>query len=120
MKFSHWEPNLSWNALNFVTSVGSSRKSSLQFRCQKLDLSIFFGFRFLEPFEFSKFKPPLKRIIIGSIHMLQAKDFAQGIFAPTAETKKAGKASRRAEETPWPPLAAGRTACENWLSFIFT
>ena len=34
--------------------------------------------------------------------------------------QKAGKASRRAEETPKPPLAAGRTACKNWLSSIFT
>ena len=69
---------------------------------------------------FSKFKPPCKRIIIGSIHMLQIKDFAQGVFAPTAEAKKAGKAGRRAEETSKPPLAAGRTACKNWLSSIFT
>ena len=52
--------------------------------------------------------------------MLQTTDFAQGIFAPTVEAKKAGKASRRAEETPKPPLAAGRTACKNWLSSIFT
>ena len=42
------------------------------------------------------------------------------LFAPTAEAKKAGKASRRAEKTPKPPLAAGRTACKNWLSSIFT
>ena len=53
--------------------------------------------------------------------MLQVKDFAQGnFFAPTAEAKKAGRASRRAEETPKPPLAAGRTACKNWLSSVFT
>ena len=43
--------------------------------------SNFFGFHFPEPF-FPKFKPPFKRIIIGSIHMLQTKDFAQGIFCP--------------------------------------
>ena len=26
MTFNHWEPNLSWNALNLFTSVSSSRK----------------------------------------------------------------------------------------------
>ena len=52
--------------------------------------------------------------------MLQTKDFAQGIIAPTAEAKKAGKASGRAEETPKPPLAAGKFACKNLLSSIFT
>ena len=35
-------------------------------------------------------------------------------FASAAEAKKAGKASRRSEETPKPLLAAGRTACKNW------
>ena len=34
-------------------------------------------------------------------------------FAPTGEAKKASKASRRAEETPKPSLATGRTACKN-------
>ena len=51
--------------------------------------------------------------------MLQTKDFAQ-VIAPTAEAKKAGKSSRRAEETPNPPLATGRTSCKNRLSSIFT
>ena len=49
--------------------------------------------------------------------MLQTKDFT---FAPSAEAKKASKASRRAEETPKPPLAAGKTACKNWFLSIFT
>ena len=40
-------------------------------------------------------------------------------FAPTAEAKKASKASRQAEDTTRPLLAAKRTACKNWLSFIF-
>ena len=38
--------------------------------------NIFVGFIFWSHFNFSKFKPPFKGIIIGSIHMLQAKDFA--------------------------------------------
>ena len=36
-----------------------------------------------------------------------------------AEAKKAGKTSRRAEDTTKLPLAAGRTACKTWLSFNF-
>ena len=52
--------------------------------------------------------------------MLRPKISLKASFAPTAEAKKAGKASRRAEETPKPPLAAGRTACKNWISSIFT
>ena len=41
-------------------------------------------------------------------------------LAPTAEVKKSGKARRQAEDTPKSHLAAGRTACKNWQSFICT
>ena len=51
--------------------------------------------------------------------MLKPKISLKASFAPTAEAKKAGKASKRAEETSKHPLAAGRTACKNWLSSIF-
>ena len=81
--FNHWEPNLSWNALNLFRSVGSTRKIKSAISLSKIDSVQFFGFHFPEPFQF---------------------------FASTAEAKKAGKASRRAEETPKPHLAAGRTA----------
>ena len=40
-------------------------------------------------------------------------------FAPTAEAKKAGKTSRRSEDTTKLPLAAGRTACKFWLLLNF-
>ena len=36
MTFKNWEPNLSWNALNLFTSVGSSRKIKSAICCQKL------------------------------------------------------------------------------------
>ena len=62
MTFNHWKPNLSWNALNLFTSVGSSRKiksvislskiGSVQFLCQKLAPPNFFGFHFPESFQF--------------------------------------------------------------------
>ena len=82
LTFNHWEPNLSWNALNLFTSVGSSRKIKSAISLSKIGSFQFFWIssHFRSHFNFSKVKPPFKRIIIGSIHMLQTKDFAQCIF----------------------------------------
>ena len=76
MKFNHWEPNLSWNALNLFTSVGSRRKIKSAISLSKNGCPIFLDFNFRSHFNLSKFKPRFTRIIIGSIHMLQTKDFA--------------------------------------------
>ena len=120
MTFNHWEPNLSWNALNLFTSVGWGVKSSLQFRCQKLAPSNFFGFHFPEPFQFFQDQTTVQAHHHRFHPHAQKKNSLKAPFAPTGEAKKAGKASRRAEETPKPPLATGKTACKNWLSSIFT
>ena len=42
MTFNHWEPNLSWNALNLFTSVGSSRKIKSAISLSKIDSVQFF------------------------------------------------------------------------------
>ena len=39
--FNHWEPKLPWNAVNRSRPVVRVVKSSLQFRCQKLSISLF-------------------------------------------------------------------------------
>ena len=71
MTFNHWEPNPSCNALNLFTSVGSSRKIKYAISLSKIDpVQFFLDFLFRSHFNFSKFKRPFKRIIIGSIHML--------------------------------------------------
>ena len=104
MTFNHWEPNLSWNALNLFTSIDSSRKVMSAILLSKIGSAQFFWISFSGAI--SNFKPPFTRIIKGSIHI--SKISLEAFFAPTAEAKKAGKASRRAEETPKPPLAAGK------------
>ena len=52
LTFNHWEPNLSWNALNLSESVGSIRTIMSAISLSKLALSIFFGFRFPKSFQF--------------------------------------------------------------------
>ena len=79
MTFNRWEPTLSGNALNLFTSVWSSRRTKSAITLSKFG-SFFLDFNFRRHFIFSKFKPPFKRIIIGSFHMLQTKDFAEVIF----------------------------------------
>ena len=107
MTFNHWEPNLSWNALNHFTSVGSSRKIKSAISLSKIGSVQFFWVSFSGAIS----------IFPSSNHCLSAssqvrstcskpKISLKAFFAPTAEAKKAGKASRRAEETPKPLLAA--------------
>ena len=107
MTFNHWEPNLSWNALNFFTSVGSSRKIKSAISLSKIGSVQFFWISFSRAIS----------IFPRSNHRLSASSYVpstcskpkislKASFAPTAEAKKAGKASRRAEETPKLPLAA--------------
>ena len=52
MTFNHWEPTLSWNALNLFMSVGSSRKLKSVTLLSKLGPVQFFWFCFLETFQF--------------------------------------------------------------------
>ena len=87
---NHWEPNIFWNTLFFVTSVEWSSTNQVCNFVVKNWLCPDFIFRFPESFQFFKLKPSFKRIIMNSIYMLQTKNFAQDIFAPTAEAKKAG------------------------------
>ena len=72
-----------------IKSVKTSVK--LKSSRQKLSLFIFFNFNLQSHFSFSKSKPPLKRIIIDSIRMLQTINSDEDSFCSTAEDKKAGQ-----------------------------
>ena len=67
MTFNHWQPNLSWNLMNLFTSVGSCRKIKSAISLSKIgSVQFVLDFILRSHFDFSKFKPPFKRIIIGS------------------------------------------------------
>ena len=65
MTFNHWEPNLSWNALNLFTSVGSSRKLKTAISPSKNGFVQFFWISFSGANSFFQIKPSFKRFIIG-------------------------------------------------------
>ena len=46
MTFNHWEPNLSWIALNLFTSIGSSRKVKSAILLSKIGSAQFFWISF--------------------------------------------------------------------------
>ena len=50
--FNHWEPNISWNALNLFTSVGSSRKIKSAISLSKIDSVQFFWISFSGAIQF--------------------------------------------------------------------
>ena len=52
MTFNHWEPNLSWNALNLLTSVGSSRNIKSAISLSKIGSVQCFRISFSGAFQF--------------------------------------------------------------------